>query len=647
MSIGPILPGRLPVSLTAARLREHLQASGLVLQRLQDQIGSGQKFFLPSDAPAAALRTIILQKAVERKEQMQANLAVSRSMLSATETALADVSTALNRAKSFALAAVGESATAAEREAMAVETRLLVEQVLGAANARFRGRYLFGGSRGTEPPFERVAGTYVRYNGDGRAVQSFADLGLLLANNVDGKTAFGATTAPVGSDLNPALTDAARLSDLLGGRGIVPGLIVVTLDDPALPAAIQRTVDLSAAETIGDLRRMLEHAFAGEAVTLSVDIDPATNAGLRVSASSGTVSVRDVLGSTLAAELGIASGPAATILGGDLDPRLTRLTPLDALHGGSGISRVPGQGLLITNGGVVTAVDISSPAIQTVEDLFNALAAADPHLELEINSAGNGLAVSSRLSGTRFSIGENGGTTAADLGLRTLTQQTLLAALNLGRGVPVAVDAPGAGAVVTLSITRRDGQSVAIDLTHLKTVGEVIAAIDADDGLAAGLNAVGNGIEITDVTGGTGSLSVQANAVAVALGIDGTTAGSTLSGRDVNPREAGGVFHLLLNLEQALRNGDDAELARLSQLIDREVDRFSVVRGSVGARLRTLEQIDNRLADEMIQLQESLSQEFDVDLTEAITQIAQQQGALQALLQVTGTTLQLSLFSFI
>ena len=44
------------------------------------------------------------------------------------------------------------------------------------------------------------------------------------------------------------------------------------------------------------------------------------------------------------------------------------------------------------------------------------------------------------MSGVNFSIGENGGTTATDLGIRTMTGSTLLSSLNLGQGVPVARD---------------------------------------------------------------------------------------------------------------------------------------------------------------------------------------------------------------
>jgi flagellin-like hook-associated protein FlgL len=55
-----------------------------------------------------------------------------------------------------------------------------------------------------------------------------------------------------------------------------------------------------------------------------------------------------------------------------------------------------------------------------------------------INQAGTGIQVQSRLSGCDFSIGENGGATATQLGLRTLSADTPLSDLNYGQGVSLA-----------------------------------------------------------------------------------------------------------------------------------------------------------------------------------------------------------------
>ncbi len=641
MSIGPILPGRLPPSLLASRLQQHIANNTRDLTRLQEQISSGQQFFLPSESPVQAVRTIVLQKTLERQEQLKSNLGTDRSLLSVSETALAGVGDALNQAKSFAIAGTGDSISSSEKEALAVEVGSLMQSVLNTANTEFRGRQLFGGSQSQEVPFEMLDNGFVRYNGDEQSIDSFIALDQLLTNNIDGNSGFNALTKPVGNDINPALTLNTKAAGLLGGLGVELGEITVTLDNGG-PAQTQ-TVDLSSADTIGDIKTILENAFAAGPLTLTVDVDPATSNGIRLTSSAGTVAVSDLSGSMVAADLGIASAAVAQINGGNLDPSLTIQTQLADLNGGAGIGPVAGNGLLITNGPKSQVVDISSAT--TVEDLFNLLKLADLNLQVGINQAGNGLAISSRLSGADFSIGENNGTNAANLGIRTFDGGTLLADLNLGLGVPVDDG-------FDLDITRRDGSSVSIDLSNTATVQQVLDAINTVDpgNLVASLNAVGNGISLLD-NSGAGSLTVDNNALSDALGLNGEeTTGNPatpLIGRDVNSRRAEGVFSILQSLETALRSGDNVELARLSTSIDVEAGRFNQLRGEIGSRLKLIDNFENRLLDEEVEIRQSLSEEFDTNVTDALTEFVHTQQALEATLKIASQTLQLNLLSFL
>jgi flagellar hook-associated protein 3 FlgL len=643
-TIGPILPGRLPATLTAARLSQNIQRAYRVLQQLQDQAATGQKFFIPSESPGAAARTIALQKTLERQTQLKVNLTTDKSLLAASETALNTVGDALIQAKAFLLAGVGNTSSPAEKLAMADEVAGLIQGVVNAGNTTFRGRYLFGGSEATKTPFEIIGNGLARYNGDARQNSSFIDFDLTVANNLDGVTAFNALTPAAGSSVNPALTPQTRLSDLLGGAGVSLGPITVTVDNGG---PVTQTVDLTHADTIADVKTLIENAFPPGTLTVGIAATPG-GSGLTITASAGTVAVSDQPGATVARDLGIASGPAATITGGDLDPRLTLQTPLSAFNNGAGATN--GSGLFITNGTQSKAVDISSA--NTVEDLFNVLKAADLDLDLRINDAGDGLAISSRLSGAAFGIGENGGTDAASLGIRTLTGSTLLAGLNSGLGVPVnETDVAGTPLPAIIEITRRDGSTTQVDLKGLTTVQDAIDAINAvDANLSASLNSVGNGISITD-TSGTGPLEVNSGAVADALGLTGVEPGSDntvpLAGSDVNQSRSTGVLSLLLQLETALRTGDDRTLERLDKQFDAEIGRLNSVRGGLGTRLKLLESVENRLLDQDVSLQEQLSQEFDADLVDVVSRTSKVQAVLQATLQISSSTLNLSLFSYL
>lgn len=639
MSIGPILPGRLPNSLSLSRLNQQIQSGQTELQRFQDQLTTGQQYLVPSADPTSALSAIVLQTRLERQQQYKANVETDRSFLGATENALSSVSDAVNSAKGIILQGIGDTSTPTEREALATEVGGLIQQVLNTANTKFRGRFLFAGTETGAAPFELVGNGNVLYTGNAQQIVSNIDSAQQIVNNLDGQSAFNALTTVVGNDLDVALTSETRLTSLHAGTGVTSGSIDVVLQDGG--TTLSRTVDLSLAETIGDVATFIEDAFAGQAVTVTVDVDPASSSGLRLTPSSGTVAVSNVAGSRVASDLGIASAAIAQIAGQDLDPAVSIHSRIADLNNGTGIGVTAGTGLLIQNGDKSAVIDVSTAT--TVQDLFNEIRLAELDLDVGISADGSGITIASRVAGADFSIGENNGGIAEALGIRTLTGETLLSDLNGGGGAQLQ-------AAGTLEITRRDGTLTSIDLTGTQTVQQVLDAINGAGGgtLTASLNAVGNGISITD-TSGTGPLTIAENATSVALGIAGTETNpaSALTGSDVNPQKSDGLLSLLTSLEQALRLGDDAALARLSDQVDAEADRFLQTLGDLGVRTRTLEDVETRLLDEEIQIQEDLSQQLDADLAEVLSNFVAQQQVLQATYQVAGQGLQLSLLQFL
>ncbi len=641
MSLGPILPGRLPNSFASSRLTSQIATARTEIQKLQDQLTTGQRFLVGSEDPSSALRTIILQKRLEQNQQYASNVQTDRSLLATTEDAFSVVSDSINQVKTLALQGIGDTVSDDARLGLATEVDGVLRGVINAANTKFRGRFLFGGSESGQTPFELLGNGQVRYNGDTQSLNSLAGRGIQIANNLDGVTAFNSLATVDSGDLDVALTLDTKLSNLHGGLGLKLGSITVTVDDGTNTET--QNVDLTPARTIGDVKAILEDTFSGSAVNLTVDIDPASLSGLRVTASTGTVEISDVAGSRVAADLGIKSAPAATINGGDLDPRITLQSKLSDLNGGTGIGTTSGNGLLINNGSKSGVVDVSSAV--TIEDLFNELQLAGLDLATDLNDGGNGIAVSSRVSGADFSIGENNGSNAALLGIRTLTGETKLADLNRSLGVPVSSNRP-------LEITRRDGSIVQVDVSSAVRIQDVLDAINAVDAgnLVASLNTVGNGISLLD-NSGTGPLSVASDETSRALGIAGAETGTDntvpLTGQDTAPRESQGILSLLSSISVALRNGDDQELTRLNGLLDNESSRTLQVRGELGTRLRTLDEIENRLADEDVQLNDDLSNEFDADLSEVLTAFLAYQQTLQATYQVASDSFGLSLLSFL
>jgi flagellin-like hook-associated protein FlgL len=220
-----------------------------------------------------------------------------------------------------------------------------------------------------------------------------------------------------------------------------------------------------------------------------------------------------------------------------------------------------------------------------------------------------------------------------------------------------------------LYIQARDGTELWVDLAGTRTVQDVIDRINsnvANGGspppITARLAQVGNGIELVDASTGAGSLtvrSVEGSQAAEFLGFvpAGQTEVSTntpaaggnyvLQTADRNTVESDSVFNTLIRLKQALEQNDAEEIGRSIDRLDTDISRVSFSRSEIGARLQSLEIIGTKLEDENVQLKSALSDDMDVDLVKAISDMTARQYSLQASLQTSASLLQLSLLDFI
>ncbi|MGM0491151.1 MAG: flagellar hook-associated protein FlgL, partial [Planctomycetota bacterium] len=228
MPIYPVPAGRSSDSLLTQRLLAQLQNEQKGLLGVEQQLGTGRRFQLPSGDPPAATRAITLQRLLEQKSQLHDNLSMGQSYLDATDTSLGGVSDLLNKARSHALIAADSTTSDSERKSLAVELDATINEMLRVGNESFRGQYLFSGTQSDQAPFEFVD-DYIVYRGSDTTYRSLADRELLFESNITGHAVFGALSSEKqGIDLNPRLTANTRLSDLHGGQGISLGSIVIS-----------------------------------------------------------------------------------------------------------------------------------------------------------------------------------------------------------------------------------------------------------------------------------------------------------------------------------------------------------------------------------------------------------------------------------
>jgi len=465
----------------------------------------------------------------------------------------------------------------------------------------------------------------------------------------------GVGTGPLsGSDLDPLLKLTTPLANILGSRaesvvrptGADNDLTIEAVDRGAAFNGV--TISFLAGGTAGS-ESAVYNAGAG---TLEITIEDGVSTANQVIAA---INAEGTFNAGLNAKLEANNDGTGTIQATLSDPQATGITA-----GGSGIEFDQSSGLVIENGGQTFNVSLASAV--TVEDLLNTLNGSSAGVLAEINSTGDGLNIRSRLSGSDFSIGENGGTTATELGIRTLTRDTRLEDLNRKSGVHSASGDD-------FTIRRKDGVELNVDISGAETVGDVIDLINTHPlnlnpltAVTAQLTAVGNGIDlVTSDVATTAEFAVirnPASFAAVDLGLipegknqsDPPVVGGgteTISGRDVNEQEVNGSFTALIRLRDALRENDRPEIERSIALLDDSILNLNFARADLGARQQSLEVLARRLEDEQVELQAALSTEIDTDLVEAIAGFTARQAAIAASQQTSAVILQTSLLDFL
>lgn len=606
-----------------------------MLLEVQNQMTTGFRLNAPSDDPGDSAIVQQLQKTLEKRQGYLDNIASAKNTLSSVDTSLNGLTDLLRQATQIASANVGSDVTASARESAAALIDNIYNQAVSYGNTQFDETYVYGGDRANTAPFVTSSNGGVKFVGTNNVLQNTFDDNMVRPFMVSGDEVFGSMNGQkIGTGLlSPGIGATTRLSDLAGAtdQGVYKGLITIA------NGAATATVDLRTADTIGDVITRINAVTATTDIIASLAPD---GDSLLLTPGAGTVTVTDVGGGTSARDLGILEPTAAaTVDGSDVKAKVTPLTKLSDLFGGGGLDA---SGLVITNGPATATISYAGPL--TVEDLINKINNAGVEVHAKINDAGTGIDIVNLVQGTDMTIGENGGNTATQLGIRTMSPADQLTTLNDGKGVRTQ---PGAD----FTVTRRDGTSFTVDIDGLTTVNDVIGAINTAAGSTmAAFAGTGNGIVLTDATVGATPFRVTSlnfSDAAADLGIDGVATAGVIAGTDVNPVTAAGVFTNLAKLRDSLRSNDQAGITTASQGITEDLDRVISVRGVTGARIQELEGREERITDENVATQSLLASLRETDYTTAITQFSTLQTSLEASMRTTSQVTNMSLLDFL
>ncbi len=157
------------------------------MAQLQNQAATQKRVTKPSDDPVAASRVLFSRTEQRGNEQFIKNLNYARGFLDFSEQSLGELSELVMRAKELALSQANDaSGNAQSRRVVAAEVRQLHDQAIQIGNRKLGERFIFGGFKTTEAPFDQEG----RYTGDKGEMKLHIDKDSFLAMNMPGSSVF-------------------------------------------------------------------------------------------------------------------------------------------------------------------------------------------------------------------------------------------------------------------------------------------------------------------------------------------------------------------------------------------------------------------------------------------------------------------------
>lgn len=240
------------------------------LNRLQMQLGSQSRILSVSDDPGGAADLIRYSSQLDRIDRYRNAATVARSALQVSADTLKQAAELIQQVKGITEGAVNTSDAALLRT-FGDQVDQILGLTLDVANTGFDGRYLFGGTETTTPPFSLTGPPQTTvFNGNTEEILYRVGDGITQAGNVNGLRAFGSV-----AELN--LTGTLDSGAATGTVTVVPASVT---DGFGTTHAIELVFEKTAAHTWSMTSRIpvggVDATISGGSAT--VTFDPSTGA---------------------------------------------------------------------------------------------------------------------------------------------------------------------------------------------------------------------------------------------------------------------------------------------------------------------------------------------------------------------------------
>ncbi|SHJ22997.1 flagellar hook-associated protein 3 FlgL [Desulfatibacillum alkenivorans DSM 16219] len=204
---------RVPNSVISSNVTFGLGRLTTAMDRANLTIASQRQILTMADDPSALLQVMNLRSDMSYVDQLNRNIEMGRTWLTASESALTNVEDLITEVKLLTVQMGSDNVGADERQAAAEAVQGFLETAVTLGNSTVGDRYIFAGSQNDSPAFT-LAGTAVTYEGDSNpfAVRISRESSVTVGG--DGGAIFGDLFTTL-ADLKTALenNDGAAIRD--------------------------------------------------------------------------------------------------------------------------------------------------------------------------------------------------------------------------------------------------------------------------------------------------------------------------------------------------------------------------------------------------------------------------------------------------
>ena len=187
---------RVTTQMSVDTLVSNLDRSFERITKFQNSLSSGTRLNTLSDDPAAVERSLGLRAELRNSEQFRKNIDDGVGWLQLSEATLNEMEGLFVEAGGLAVQGASDTYNTQQRRAIADQVDQFLEHSLNLSEARYRGRYIFGGTQTSDPPYkaERDAnGSIVALKAQvdtGGSIEREVSDGIIMQVNTPGKDLF-------------------------------------------------------------------------------------------------------------------------------------------------------------------------------------------------------------------------------------------------------------------------------------------------------------------------------------------------------------------------------------------------------------------------------------------------------------------------